>query len=109
MLFTIITIVFLPLSFFTGLFGMNATNLTGSTGPGLYNWGDIFRFMSTTPFAIFNFKLPTDLHHSPHLRLHNNLFPPPRLQQACPCLPLLLLQRLLGLVNHLHARLYKVA
>jgi Mg2+ and Co2+ transporter CorA len=49
MLFTIVTIIFLPLSFFTGVFGMNATNLTGSVGPGLYNWGDIFRFMSTSP------------------------------------------------------------
>ncbi|KAN0096257.1 hypothetical protein V8E51_015062 [Hyaloscypha variabilis] len=45
MLFTIVTIIFLPLSFFTGVFGMNATDLTGSSGPGLYNWGDIFRFM----------------------------------------------------------------
>ncbi|TVY93931.1 hypothetical protein LAWI1_G000709, partial [Lachnellula willkommii] len=61
MLFTIVTIVFvspayhvhapltnitkLPLSFFTGVFGMNATNLTGTDGPNLWQWGDIFVFM----------------------------------------------------------------
>jgi len=45
MLFTIITIIFLPLSFFTGVFGMNATNLTGAVGDDLYTWGDIFKYM----------------------------------------------------------------
>jgi hypothetical protein len=33
----------------------------------------------------------------------------PRIQQARPRLPLLLVQRLLGLVNHLHSSLHKMA
>jgi Mg2+ and Co2+ transporter CorA len=44
MLFTIVTIVFLPLSFFTGVFGMNVVELIGT---GSYHWSDIFKFMST--------------------------------------------------------------
>lgn len=77
MLFTIVTIVFLPLSFFTGVFGMNATDLTGSNGPGLYNWGDIFRFMSTATFQFQNYA--ADLRLSSNLRNNHNLLPPPRL------------------------------
>jgi hypothetical protein len=42
------------MSFFTGVFGMNATDLTGSNAPGLYNWGDIFRFMGWFPFPNAN-------------------------------------------------------
>jgi Mg2+ and Co2+ transporter CorA len=50
MLFTVITIVFLPLSFFTGIFGMNTTELIGSSSGNSWQYKDVFKFMSTKPF-----------------------------------------------------------
>lgn len=49
MLFTIVTIILLRLSFFTGVFGMNAKNLTGVNDDSLYDWGDTFKIMGTFP------------------------------------------------------------
>lgn len=43
MLFTVITIVFLPLSFFAALFGMNVTDGTK------WKYKDVFEFMSIHP------------------------------------------------------------
>src|SRR5689334_21823750 len=47
MLFTVITIIFLPMSFFSAVFGMNTHELIGYV-EGSSNWGykDVFKFMS---------------------------------------------------------------
>jgi len=65
MMFTIITIIFLPLSFMSSLFGMNARELSGADG-GIMSLRYQFKFMckfNLTPKAHLNTSNPLLIHY----------------------------------------------
>ncbi|KAG9240812.1 hypothetical protein BJ878DRAFT_524053 [Calycina marina] len=55
MLFTVVTIIFLPLSFFASIFGMNAVELTGEDGN--LHIKDIFIYMIPLSFGVITLSL----------------------------------------------------
>jgi hypothetical protein len=51
MLFTVVTIIFFPLSFMSSVFGMNASELSGQNG-GIMSLRHEFKFMCEFPLSL---------------------------------------------------------